>query len=33
MPIDDFHLYVENEKTKTISKIKGIEDTLLAMLK
>ena len=33
MPIDDFHLYVENEKSKTVSKIKGIENSLLEMLK
>lgn len=29
MSMEDFHLYVENEKNKTISKIKGIENSLL----
>ena len=31
--MDDFHLYVENQKNKTISKIKGIETALIEMLK
>ena len=33
MSIDDFHLYAENEKSKTVGKIKGIEGEILDMLK
>jgi dynein heavy chain, axonemal len=33
MPIDDFHLYVENEKSKTVGKIRSIESALLEMLR
>jgi len=33
MSIDDFHLYAENEKSKTVGKIKGIEREMLEMLK
>ena len=33
MSIDDFHLYAENEKSKTVSKVKSIEGEMLEMLK